>query len=123
MAKKPTEKHKKLHRETELGWLLTNYSSTPIDDAISALQEAKDKGHQALYFEAEVSGYDGYLGEITWTACHESEETDEEFQARVTAWQEQERLSREDAKKRKAIRNERDRVEYERLQKKFKEKV
>lgn len=119
MAKKPTEKYKKLCRKTELGWLLTNYSSTPIDDAISALREAKEKGHQTLYFEAEVSGYDGYLSDITWTASHESEETDEEFQARVTAWQEQERLNREDAKKRKAIRDERDRVEYERLRKKF----
>ena len=46
-------------------------------------------------------------------------ETDEEFEARVASWQDAERIKREEAKKRKATQDEKDRKEFERLSRKF----
>jgi len=117
--KKPTEKLKKLHKTKDLGHLLSDCSSIPIDDLLIPLQQAKEEGYESLYFEAVVRGYEGYLDEIVWRASKYEDETDEEFNARVTKWKEQRQRDKEYAKKQKLRQEERDRKEFERLSKKF----
>ena len=119
MTKKPTEKLRAIYKFSSLTNLLVNDDDSDIDEVISRLQQAKGEGHDKINFSITVDGYDYYIGELQFTAWHYAEETDGEFEARIAAWQESERIKKENAKKRKADNEAREKKEYERLKKKW----
>jgi len=93
--------------------------NTNIDKVISKLQQAKSEGHDKIFLSMRVWGDDYYIDDLQLKAWHYEEETDEEFEARVAAWQDAERIKRDEAKERKAKNEAREKKEYERLKKKW----
>jgi hypothetical protein len=119
MSKKPTEKLKNVYKSSYLPELFENYGNVDIDEVIEKLQKAKEDGHTKVNFDVEIGGYDGYLRSVSFCAWHQREETDEEFEARVAAWQDAEKIKRDEAKERKAKNEAKEKKEYERLKKKW----
>ena len=119
MSKKPTEKLKNVYKSSYLPELFENYGNNDIDEVIEKLQKAKEDGHTKVNLDVEAGGFDGYVSSISFCAWHLRDETDEEFEARVASWQDAERIKREEAKKRKATQDEKDRKDFERLSRKF----
>lgn len=116
---KPTEKLKNVYKGSYLPELFENYSDVDIDEVIEKLQKAKEDGHTKITLDVGIGGYDGYVSGISFCAWHRRDETDEEFEARVAAWQDAEKIKRDETKKRKAVQDEKDRKEFERLSRKF----
>jgi len=95
----------------------SDFESISLDDMIAKLQKLRDRHGGEGRFNLEIEYYDNTDVKIEVSSYRE--ETDEELLHRVTVHKALEKHKRDDAKARKAFREEHDRKEFERLSKKF----